>query len=68
MKIIFIIVFLLETLSLSGQGFYNFLNGTDFPDANSSKYIEGKIILSGIELDQVNRRQGIGFYLHISVK
>jgi hypothetical protein len=55
-------LFLYSSVCLS-QGFTKILNGKDFPYAVDIKYIQNRIFVSGIELDQPTLRQGIGFYL-----
>jgi hypothetical protein len=63
MRDIFLILFLIKSLNIFSQGFSLYPNGSDFPYGVSCTYLNNTIILNGIELDQVNLRQGIGFYM-----
>jgi hypothetical protein len=59
-----ILFYLIISYSIcQSQGFTKILNGKDFPYAVDIKYIQNRIFVSGIELDQPTLRQGIGFYL-----
>jgi hypothetical protein len=63
MRDIFLILFLIKSLNIFSQGFSLYPNGSDFPAGISCTYLNNTIILNGIELDQMNLRQGIGFYM-----
>jgi hypothetical protein len=63
MKYISLLTLFLIYSESNAQGFTKILNGKDFPYAVDIKYIQNRIFVSGIELDQPTLRQGMGFYL-----